>query len=42
MEEKRMIDTAVLIVIEMLLLFLELYENNILFIFKILFLILAY
>jgi hypothetical protein len=30
-----MIDTAVLIVIEMLLLFLELYENNILFIFKI-------
>jgi len=37
-----MIDTAVLIVIEMLLLFLELYENNILFIFKILFLILAY
>jgi hypothetical protein len=42
MEEKRMIDTAVLIVIEMLLLFMELYENNILFIFKILFLILAY
>jgi hypothetical protein len=37
-----MIDTAVLIVIEMLLLFLELYENNILFIFKILFLILTY
>jgi hypothetical protein len=37
-----MIDTAVLIVIEMLLLFLELYENNILFIFKILFLILSY